>query len=435
MPKIPKNQDYQKPIFREKKSLIERASLFFGIKAFSTRTAERPETFSSLPETPPESPSLMNSSLYFEDLNTTVNRFPFNKTLKEALTKNQNFKIIQNKLIERKKDLNFLNDIKWGELFEHSGLSYYVGELYTEDALTFASNFIASSINSMMIVANERGNMNEKEYLVKTVNLAIDGIPEQKQNKKIQDVDLFTVCLNKAAKKSPPKSLQITDYKSTSTDLFLSTLLENPTIKKINGINRQVFLDHNNSVGYKFYLPTQNISEESLKPEDELRINDIYKNNNFYAGKYAEFGKVEMITIVDDIYSKNNTAYKAIKFPLIKNTRQLLPNEKIPEDWLMKFDQLGFGSMDIKPQNFIYVTQPNGTLDLLPVDAKFIGLTPSNIEFQRVLTKRTMDLQRTARGAYDELDVEGKSNNEFLVSKDKNKGHFIGENKNRINLP
>lgn len=146
--------------------------------------------------------------------------------------------------------------------------------------------------------------------------------------------------------------------------------------EKFEGTNREVFIDKKTGQGYKIFK--QDSTWGALTNAD-LRVNDIYRNHNFYDGKYAIFANNDLITMRDDRVC-GSPRVRVFSFQKIPGAKHLDNHEKIPYSVLAMMEQAGFRPFDVKPDNFMKVKNPHGSYDYLPIDAKQIGLTRSNSE-------------------------------------------------------
>ncbi|WP_188014084.1 hypothetical protein [Photobacterium damselae] len=152
------------------------------------------------------------------------------------------------------------------------------------------------------------------------------------------------------------------------------------------GSNRDVFIDREIGFGYKLFKLDSTWSDQPMADE---RLNDIYKNKNFYNGaysKYAQFGFIEMI---DDRQPHKPKISVGI-FRTIPGAERLYPGEQIPHSTLLNLELLGYLPFDIKPDNFVKVKNSSGEYDYIPIDSKQIGLSRSASErtFQVVNFRR-----------------------------------------------
>lgn len=337
----------------------------------------------------------------------------------------------------------FLSDINWER-------HVYVDE--KKDATLF-KNVILTYLTSMNRIKYENTHSPIISYLLnKLSDLPLVEEEIARNFPHISHQQRIAIAFNKVCDKKPSAKTSQNNVSITDALPRLSILHSGGDITALHGINRDVYLDTKNGFGYKLYIPTIKLLDNFIDPSHDLRLNEIYLNSDFYQGQYAKYGKYELTSLVDDIYSDTPTVYQGIKFPLVNGATPLLPGSKIPEQWLSQIREMGFEMGDIKPENFLLIQQNNGKNDLIPIDAKFIGeniklttlLAEKKTKFDAaalnttVRTKRLFNaIQKIETSAYVDIsDTESEENSKENTYRytDQQQGKFIGEN-DTINLP
>ena len=158
----------------------------------------------------------------------------------------------------------------------------------------------------------------------------------------------------------------------------VTDLLTKPNTTHIIGLHREFIFDATNNVAYKFIMPEMKSTHVLLNDLSiELRLNEIYKNEKFYEGKYAKFGNIELITLIDDRMDIKNKI-KCLTFNWSADAIPLEKNETIPKSAIDILEELKYLPIDIKPANFVKFKNKDGSFDYIPIDAKLIGSKKSN---------------------------------------------------------
>lgn len=411
-----------------------------------------------------------NANFHSSSVFTALNKLDSKTIINEKTSFEKNMLSIMSKVINMEKehqnnvlsDTSFINDCNdtikqilntnTSNAISNDEVNYFISNINWDSLINFREKndvelfkeSIKMYLTGMNRIKNENQNDSISSYLIEKFKKV--PLYESEISRKfplITRENQIAIALNKASGKHPSERTRQEISNNEMNTKLLSTLNSDPNITTIHGINRDVYLDTKNGVGYKIYIPTCKLNQDFINPEHDIRLNDIYASTEFYHGKYKQYAECKLITITDDIYSDNKSGYNGIQFKIFENAQPLAKEDKIPEQWLADLHEIGFGFKDIKPQNFIYVKNNNNSdnkYDLIPIDAKFIGLTTqeelprSNVNRDNKLNTtsiRTKNLLFNTKDGYDEIDDAPLSH---VIKPDLNGGKFIGVN-NSVNLP
>ena len=143
------------------------------------------------------------------------------------------------------------------------------------------------------------------------------------------------------------------------------------TFNVFHGGNRQVYINKKTHHGYK--IPKNLASCDKFSHLD-LRLNDLYRNDSFYGGKYSSHANFS----VTELSGEDGKKYAIPTFKAIDKYQILSSNEKIPRTCIEMIEASGFSFIDVKPGNFIKVKNETKGYDYLPIEAKFMSLNRSN---------------------------------------------------------
>ncbi|EMN6297058.1 hypothetical protein WB514_004564 [Vibrio parahaemolyticus] len=184
--------------------------------------------------------------------------------------------------------------------------------------------------------------------------------------------------------------IKLNDVVKPSAPRLVSDLIkgrQEGRYQHFSGTNRDVYIDTENGVGYKIF---KSDSTWSFLDNADLRVNDIYKNKDFYGGKYAKYANNSKVKMIDDRGVKLEIV-DVFKFELIPNSERLFCTEKIPKSVLVMMEKCGYMPFDVKPDNFVKVLNEQGKYDYLPIDSKQIGkIGSSTIRTQEVIELKKM---------------------------------------------
>ncbi len=160
--------------------------------------------------------------------------------------------------------------------------------------------------------------------------------------------------------------------------------------ERFAGAHRDVYINKRTGDGYKVIRRVRNrfetsLDDDALRNSDDLRLNAIYKSDQFYGGRYRDYACFQLIEIEDDY---RNGMIEVLMFQKIPGALPLTLNEKIPHSAVRMLESMGYFPYDMIPGNFVKVFNPDTNQhDYLPVDAKFIGYKKSS-------SIRTRDIKR-----------------------------------------
>ncbi len=184
----------------------------------------------------------------------------------------------------------------------------------------------------------------------------------------IQKMPRFAVGLNKE---------KIKPFKILKDNIGKHSELTNECYFDIfSGSHRDVYINKETGIGYKIRKNIQNTHAASLKDNellnsDDLRLNAIYQNKNFYDGRYKEHANFQLVEILDDYTDR---IIEVLIFQKIPNAIPLAPNERIPYSAIHMLENIGYFPYDVAPSNFVKVfNSETNQYDYIPIDARLIG--------------------------------------------------------------
>lgn len=163
-----------------------------------------------------------------------------------------------------------------------------------------------------------------------------------------------------------------------------------------NGAHRDVYIEKETGIGYKIIKKMRDprltiLKNNALRNRDDLRLNAIYKSDDFYGGKYKQYACFNLIKIKDGYSGK---MIEAIMFQKIPGSKPLKANERIPHSAIKMLENMGYFPFDVCPGNFVKVFNPDTQQqDYIPIDAKFIAyknnasVRTRNIRWQKETNK------------------------------------------------
>ncbi len=157
-----------------------------------------------------------------------------------------------------------------------------------------------------------------------------------------------------------------------------------------SGAHRDVYINKVTGEGYKIIKKVRNpnitlLTDEALRNSDDLRLNAIYKDKDFYGGKYSEYACFRLVQIKSEY---DLSPIEALMFQKIPNAIPLAPDEKIPHSALKTLENMGYFPYDVFPENFVKVFNPETQQhDYIPIDAKFIA-------YKKGSSIRTKDIKK-----------------------------------------
>lgn len=133
---------------------------------------------------------------------------------------------------------------------------------------------------------------------------------------------------------------------------------------------RDIYINHNTGVGFKVFVgESAGLMIDKFRYTD-LRLNDIYYDDEFYEGRYKEQIDYQVINFYEDGVRKIFNS--VTKFKIIPGFENLSEDELIPRTTIKMLKEMGYIPHDIKSTNYIKVKH-NDTYDYIPIDAKYIG--------------------------------------------------------------
>ncbi len=255
---------------------------------------------------------------------------------------------------------------------------------------------IAEKIKSL--IDSTKTSIAEKDQLIELVKLFLDQISTYSSPLYSYQVNdcyrMLIPCLNIAS--IPTYSLGSSKEDTSPVRVVANNISKESELKNktffdaFAGAHRDVYINKTSGVGYKIIKRQRDpnitlLTDDALRNSDDLRLNAIYKDKNFYGGRYREYACFRLVRIERE-YDRH--LIEALMFQKIPNAVSLAPDEKIPRSALKVLEDMGYFPYDVYPENFVKVfNSETKQYDYIPIDAKFIA-------YKKGSSIRTKDIKR-----------------------------------------